>query len=242
MLEAVKLERRYGATPALAGVSFSLPPGICAVTGPNGAGKTTLLRAVTGAERADSGTLALDGADVYSSIPKIFRHISYLSDRVPLYSDLNVEDHLLYRGRLKGLSPRRLRARIRHLADILDLTPVFAKRTSSLSAGQRKRAGIADALLSDVRLLAIDEPFEGLDAPHCAMVADALAGIARHTLVMLATHRADVLDGHSGTCLVLSSGALAAQFPFGPGDATPLAPRIAAALQAHYRRGPEVSP
>lgn len=262
MLEVRNLVKRYGAATALAGVSFSIDPGICAIVGPNGAGKTTLLRTVTGAERADSGTVTLDGMDVYANAPRIFRHIGYLSDQVPLYRDLTVEDHLLYRGRLKGLVPRRLRARVRHVTELLDLKPVFSKQTSSLSAGQRKRVGIADAMLTDVRVLAIDEPFEGLDADHCEMLAAAFASAARHTLVLLATHRFDVLEKAGGTCLVLASGALAASFAFGgragdsasfagPGapsggggaaPSAPLAARIADALRAHYASGLEVQP
>ena len=248
MLEVEKLVRRYGDTSALAGVSFSLNPGICAVVGPNGAGKTTLLRAITGAECADSGSVTLDGMDVHASIPRIFRHISYLSDRVPLYTDLSVEDHLVYRGRLRGLAPLRIRARIRHLAEALDLKPIFAKRTGTLSAGQRKRVGIADAMLTDVRVLAIDEPFEGLDAPHAALATAAFASISRHTLVILATHRPDLLANIPGTCLVLASGVLVAHFPFGP-DAkdggqehpAPLSPRIADALSAFYSHGSEAA-
>ena len=213
MLEVRNLVKRYGAATALADVSFSLDPGICAIVGPNGAGKTTLLRTVTGAERADSGSVSLDGMDVYASAPRIFRHIAYLSDQVPLYRDLTVEDHLLYRGRLKGLVPRRLRL-------------------------HEQRAQFPCRIR------------EGLDAEHCEMLAAALASTARHTLVLLATHRFDVLEKSGGTCLVLASGALAASFAFG-GPVTSsnvggvaasasLASRIADALRAHYASGMEI--
>lgn len=234
MLEAEKLVRNFGDTTALAGISFSLNPGICVVAGPNGAGKTTLLRAVSAVDPADSGRVMLDGMDVYSGNPRIRRHISYLSDSVPLYRDLTVEDHLQYRGRLKGLPARRLRARIRHVTDLLDLRPVFTRRTSALSAGQRKRVGIADAMLTDSRVLAIDEPFDGLDADHRALLAKALRGVARHTLVMLATHVFDALDSAQGTCMVLSHGEIASMFAFGGdcADKRPLAERIASALAA----------
>lgn len=242
MLEAAKLRKTYGNTVALAGASFSLAPGICIVAGPNGAGKTTLLRAVTGAERADSGTVALDGMDVYSDNLRVFRHISYLSDRVPLYADLTVEDHLRYRGRLKGLVPRRLRARLRHVTDALDLRPVFTKRTGALSAGQRKLVGIADAMLTDSRLLAIDEPFAGMDDLHCETLAAALKSVSRHTLVLLATHRFDVLERLEGTCMVLAAGEIASIFTFGGPDAqaTGLGARISASIRAFHARGREV--
>lgn len=241
MLEVEKLRKRYGNTTALSDVTFSLPPGICIVAGPNGAGKTTLLRAITGAERADSGTVTIDGIDVYGGGIRMLRHISYLSDRVPLYADLTVEDHLNYRGKLKGISPRRLRARIKHLSDLLDLRPVFTKRTSALSAGQRKRVGIADAMLTDSRLLAIDEPFAGLDKQHCEILAKALASFSRHTLVMLATHRFDATEGLSGKCLVMSSGELAGIFDFGgeAADQPPLGERVADTIRNFYANGQE---
>lgn len=241
MLEAAKLRKTYGNTVALAGASFSLAPGICVVAGPNGAGKTTLLRAVTGAERADSGTVTLDGMNVYGDNLRLLRHISYLSDRVPLYADLTVEDHLQYRGRLKGLVPRRLRARIRHVTDALDLRQIFTKRTGTLSAGQRKLVGIADAMLTDSRLLAIDEPFAGMDDMHCETLADALKSVSRHTLVMLATHRLDVLEKSAGTCMVLSHGEIASVFAFGTPDSPKigLRERIASSISAFYTREQE---
>ena len=235
MLEATKLRKNYGGTVALDSVSLSLNPGICIVAGPNGAGKTTLLRTVSGAEHPTSGSVTLDGMDVHGDSLRMRRQISYLSDAVPLYRDLSVEDHLLYRGRLKGLSAMRLRARIRHVSELLDLKPIYTRPTASLSGGQRKRVGIADAMLTEVRLLAIDEPFAGVDETHCEMLVAAFASVSRHTLVMLATHRLDSAALLGGTCVVLASGALAATFPCSasPGGGS-LAAGVAEAVRAHY--------
>lgn len=237
MLEAHDIFKKYGGTSALESVSFALGPGLCAVTGPNGAGKSTLLRIASGAELPDGGAITLDGADIHTSVPEIFRHIAFLSDKVPLYADMTVEDHLNYRGRLKGITSLRLRAKIRHLAEILDLKPIFAKRTGALSGGQRKRVGIADAMLTDSKLLAIDEPFAGLDPVHCTMTAAALASAARHSIVLLATHRPDLLPSSSTSCLVLASGSLAARIEPSDGNKAPLAVRIAEAVSDFYNRG-----
>lgn len=240
MLEVVDLGKNYGRTAALASVSFSLPPGICIVAGPNGAGKTTLLRTLTGAERPSAGTITLDGVDVLSDPWKARRHISYLSDAVPLYGDLSVEDHLIYRGRLKGLSSKRLRARIRHVTELLDLKPVYTRYTSLLSAGQRKRVGIADALLSDSRLLAIDEPYDGLDPVHCEMLTKALESLSRHTVIMLATHRLDAVEKTKSTCLVLASGRLAAKIDVATRpEGTTLTEAVANSVAAFYTSTPE---
>lgn len=258
MLKAEHLKKQFGNTIALADVSLSLDTGICAITGPNGAGKTTLLRVLTGAERADSGAVFLDGMPLSGDDIRILRHISYLSDKVPLYSDLTVEDHLQYRGRLKGLPPRRLRARMRHLTETLDLRQIFTKRTATLSAGQRKRVGIADAMLTDASVLAIDEPFAGVDDVHCGMILAALRSAARHSLVLLATHRFDILEKADGTCIVLATGKVAATFGLGaavqqtdgadsaataaPQPDLALRDRITLAVKGFYERGLEAKP
>lgn len=240
MLEVANLRKTYGRTVALASASFSLGPGICIVAGPNGAGKTTLLRTVTGAERPSSGSVMLEGTDVFGDFMRAHRHISYLSDAVPLYNDLSVEDHLIYRGRLKGLSARRLRARIRHVTELLDLKPIYTRRTALLSAGQRKRVGIADAMLTDSRLLAIDEPFGGLDATHCEMLSGALASVARHTVVLLASHNLEAARKIGSTCIVLASGAVAAHIDLAAGDSgESLSQRVSKALTAYYTSAPE---
>ena len=231
MLEVRNLTKRFGRHEAVSDVSFDLDAGICAVTGPNGAGKTTLLRAIAGADRVAGGSVVLDGLDVFAEPMRAHRHISYLADTVPLYGDLSVEEHLTYRGRLKGLSGKRLRARLRHVMEELDLKGIATARTSSLSAGQRKRAGIADAILFETRALLIDEPFAGLDAEHVELVLDVFQTLAKHAIVMLATHDIPTVSRLDGKCLVLHSGRLAGELDISPPDGgEPLAARYAACI------------
>lgn len=231
MLEVKHLRKKFGSTLAISDISFSLKPGIYVIAGPNGAGKTTLLRLIAGAILPSFGSIFYDNTDLLSDRASARRFSSYLSDQVPLYSDLSTEEHLLYRGRLRGLTPRRLRARIRHVTEALDLKPIFTKNTGSLSAGQRKRVGIADALLVDSRILTIDEPFACLDASHRKLVSNALAPLARHTTVLLATHCLEDVAPLFPTTLVLSSGSLAATLP--PSN-DPLRPRVSDALHQFH--------
>ncbi len=231
MLEVRQLTRSYGRHEAVSGLSFSLDSGICVVAGPNGAGKTTLLRAIVGADRAADGTVLLDGIDVFADPMRAHRHMSYLSDDVPLYKGLTVEEHLTYRGRLKGLSGRRLRARLRHVIEALDLKALATVRTATLSAGQRKRTGIADAMLCETRTLLIDEPFAGLDQEHVAPLLDVLATAAKHTIVLLATHNLDAFSKQEGQCLVLHAGHFAGLIPLVAEDGEPLAKRYADCLE-----------
>ncbi len=218
MLDVDDLTKRFGRVAALHGVSFQQENGFCLVAGPNGAGKTTLLRVLAGASHASSGSALLDDIDLFADPFVSHRLTSYLSDRVPLYDDLSTEDHLIYRGRLKGLSGMRLRARVRRVVEDLDLGPLRLERISRLSAGQRRRVGLADTLLTDSRLLLVDEPFAGLDDAHMHRVAALLADAARHAVVLAATHTLSAAEGLDGFCLVLSSGRLAAHVPFSAGD------------------------
>lgn len=231
MLSARNLSVRYGHVAALSDVSFDLDTGLCFVCGQSGAGKTTLLRAVCGVAGPSIGTISLDGVDIAENPVGIRRHISYMPDVPPLYPDLTVEEHLSYRARLKGLSGRRLRARMRHVMEALDLKDLATRRTASLSAGQRRRAGIADALLCDTRLLLLDDPFAGLDAAHARSLLDTLAPVAKHAIVLLATHDLALASAAAGAkCLVLDSGHLAALMDV-KGE-TPLARRCADAVKA----------
>lgn len=231
MLEVRQLTRSFGRHEAVSGLTFSLDSGICVVAGPNGAGKTTLLRTIVGADKAADGSVMLDGLDVFTAPMRAHRHMSYLADTVPLYKDLTVEEHLTYRGRLKGLSGRRLRARLRHVIEALDLKSLATTRTAALSEGQCKRTGIADAMLCETRLLLIDEPFAGLDEEHVASLIDIFANIAKHTIVLLATHDLHAFDGQEGKCLVLHAGRFAGLIPITDETGEPLARRYAHCLE-----------
>lgn len=225
MLEVENLTKHYGGVAAINGLSFSLEHGICAVLGPNGAGKTTLLRVVAGAVTASDGTVTLDGVDILADRARARRHVSYLSDSVPLYKDLSVEEHLTYRGRLKGLSGIRLRARLRHVMEAFDLKNIGTARTGSLSAGQRKRVGIADAMLCETRVLLIDEPFAGLDAEHVSSVIEAFSIASKHANILFATHDLSVVSKIDGQAIVLYAGRLAGMLPVQSPELPPLAER-----------------
>ena len=238
MLSARNLSVRYGGVQALSDVSFDLDSGICFVCGQSGAGKTTLIRAICGVAGTSTGTISLDGIDVAEDPMRARRHISYLPDMPPLYPDLTVEEHLSYRGRLKGLSGRRLRARMRHVMEALDLKDLATRRTISLSAGQRRRVGIADALLCETRLLLLDDPFAGLDEAHARSLLQTLAPVAKHAIVILATHDLALAEQATGAkCLVLASGRLAALMDV-DGD-SPLSERCDEAAKAALLLGVE---
>src|SRR5438876_3140558 len=104
MIEVANLSKRYGEIAAVRDVSFTASPGqILGFLGPNGAGKTTTMRIITGFMPATSGTVRVDGFDVFDQSTEVRRRIGYLPENPPLYNDMSAGSYLRFVARLKGL-------------------------------------------------------------------------------------------------------------------------------------------
>src|SRR5215470_3865046 len=113
MIEVAHLHKRYGDLSALNDVSFTAAPGqILGFLGPNGAGKTTTMRIITGFLPATSGTVKVEGFDVFEQSADVRRRIGYLPENPPLYNDMTVVPYLQFVARLKGMSRGSLSAAI----------------------------------------------------------------------------------------------------------------------------------
>jgi len=104
MIEVASLTKRYGELAAIRDVSFTAAPGqILGFLGPNGAGKTTTMRIITGFLPATTGTVRVDGFDVFEQSAEVRRRIGYLPENPPLYNDMSVPSYLRFVAKLKGL-------------------------------------------------------------------------------------------------------------------------------------------
>src|SRR6185295_11530740 len=107
MIEVAKLTKRYGDLAAVDDVSFTAPAGhILGFLGPNGAGKTTTMRIITGFMPATSGTVRVEGFDVFEQSNEVRRRIGYLPENPPLYNEMSVSSYLRFVARLKGIARR----------------------------------------------------------------------------------------------------------------------------------------
>jgi ABC-type sugar transport system ATPase subunit len=127
------------------------------VLGPSGAGKTTLLRVIAGLERADSGSIAIDGREV-GGVAAEARGVTIVFDRDGLFPHLTIAQNLAFGSRHAPGS-----ARIGEAARRFGIAPHLRKRPGALSAGERQRAALARALLNDPRVLLLDEPLSHLE-------------------------------------------------------------------------------
>ena len=164
MLEVAGLASRYGRIPALADVALRVERGeLVALVGANGAGKTTLLRVVSGVQPASGGSVRFEGADVTRASPR--RRVRMGIVQVPegrqVFAPMTVEDNL----RL-GAFTRPAREIATGLARVFALFPMLAARRKSpagtLSGGQQQMLAIGRALMTQPKLLLLDEPSMGL--------------------------------------------------------------------------------
>lgn len=162
MLQLVDLEVAYGRTAVIHGVSLVVPPdGVAAVMGHNGAGKTTLLRAAVGLLPVRSGRVLLDGEDVTMLAPhqRVRRGLAYVPQGQQSFEQMTAAENLrlVADGRARGSAL---------IDEALDLFPalkgLLSRRAGLLSGGQRQQLAIARALITEPRLLVLDEPTEGI--------------------------------------------------------------------------------
>jgi branched-chain amino acid transport system ATP-binding protein len=221
MLELDDLEVRYGAVPAVRGVSLSVGSGeIVGLVGPNGAGKTTTLLTVMGAVAARRGDVRLAGRSLRGLRPETISRlgVALVPEGRHIFAPLSVEENL----RL-GLVGRRARDGIdADLEWIHGLFPVvreFAhRRAGDLSGGQQQQLAIARALLARPDVLLLDEPSLGLAPSVVATVFETLARIRDGGVtILLVEQRAQLTVSFADRTYVLSNGELRATLT--PADA-----------------------
>ncbi|NOZ88759.1 MAG: ABC transporter ATP-binding protein [Crenarchaeota archaeon] len=183
-MEGVWKRYSYGRGWVLRDVSLCIPPGSgVLVLGPNGSGKTTLLRIAAGLAKPSRGVVRVAGLPPQSVEAK---HVmGVVLHHSILYDELTVRENLSYYARLHGLdgySPEG-----DEVVEALGLRRYLDTRVGELSFGWRKRANIARALLHRPQLLAIDEPFTGLDDAAVEALAGLLEELTRRGAAVLAT-------------------------------------------------------
>lgn len=152
-----------GRAAALDGVSLSVGDGeLLVILGPSGAGKTTLLRIIAGLEQPDSGTISLDGRDLLA-VPAPDRRVALVFQDDALFPHMSVFENLAFPLRLRGASAASIERRVRDAAVSLAIDRHLSERPARLSGGERQRAALARAVLSDPRVLLLDEPLAHLD-------------------------------------------------------------------------------
>lgn len=185
-----KLTKTYpNGVRALHQIDLTIQAGMFGLLGPNGAGKSSLMRTLATLQQPDQGQICLNGQDIRHDLPAFRRQIGYLPQDFGVYPGVSAEALLDYFARLKGLHQRNNRQiRIAQLLELVNLTAERHLHVSTFSGGMRQRFGIAQALLTEPKLLIVDEPTAGLDPAERNRFYGILHRLGERAIVLLSTH------------------------------------------------------
>ncbi|QPM90860.1 ABC transporter ATP-binding protein [Pseudooceanicola algae] len=162
-LELVHLTKRYGDALAVKDLNHVFAPGsyVC-LLGPSGCGKSSTLRMIAGHEEVSEGSILMSGQDI-SPLSPAQRGTAMMFQNYALFPHLNVRDNVAFSLRMKGIDRTTRHGRANELLELVDMTSYADRLPSQLSGGQQQRVALARALVTNPKVLLLDEPLSALD-------------------------------------------------------------------------------
>jgi len=202
------LTKVYGEQKAVNDISFSAGPGVLGFLGPNGAGKSTTMKILTGFIPQTSGKASVCGFDVTTQSLEVRRHIGYLPESNPLYTDMYVKESLAF---IAGV--HQIASPAKRIADIIEQTglgPEQHKKIGQLSKGYRQRVGLAQAILHDPEVLILDEPTSGLDPNQLIGIRQLITDLGKTKTIILSTHIMQEVEAVCNHVIIINKGKIVA--------------------------------
>ena len=211
MIAVEGVKKTYAGRIALDGISFEVERGrIVGLLGRNGAGKTTTLRILAGVTRPTAGRVVIDGLDDVHAKPSLRAQLGYLPETAPLYPELRVEEHLMFRAAQKGIGGSSRRECVARALASVGATELRGVIGAHLSRGMRQRVGLADAILTRPKLLLLDEPTTGLDPNQTRETRDLIRNLAPACTVIVSTHILSEVEALCDSAVLIDRGRVAA--------------------------------
>ncbi len=211
MIEVRNLVKKYGDHVAVDGLSFQLEPGrIYGFLGPNGAGKSTTMNIMTGYLGATEGEVLIDGHDILKEPEEAKKHIGYLPELPPLYTDMTVKEYLEFAAELKQIPKKQREVDVEEAMKLTKLTEVEVRLIRNLSKGYRQRVGLAQAILGFPDIIILDEPTVGLDPKQIIEIRELIRKLSQKHTVILSSHILAEVREVCDHILIISKGKLVA--------------------------------
>ncbi|WP_455836084.1 ABC transporter ATP-binding protein [Pseudarthrobacter siccitolerans] len=210
MIEAKGLTKVYGGKTAVAGVSFTVKPGlVTGFLGPNGAGKSTTMRMIMGLDRPTSGSVTVNGLP-YAHHRAPLHEVGALLDAKAVHTSRSAYNHLLAMAATHGIP----KTRVREVIEMTGLEAVARKKAGGFSLGMGQRLGIAAALLGDPQTLILDEPVNGLDPEGVLWVRNLVRYLANQgKTIFLSSHLMSEMAQTADHLIVIGRGRIIADAP-----------------------------
>jgi sodium transport system ATP-binding protein len=206
-------DKKRGENRAVDDVSFTCRPGqIYGLLGANGAGKTTTLRLLATLLQPTSGSAILAGHDAATAANEVRAHVGFLAASTALYGRLTAREMITYFGRLNSLTDADIKARLKHLADELDMHDFLDRRCEKFSTGMKQKTSIARTLIHDPAVMIFDEPTLGLDVMTARSIVKFVRDCRnRGKTVIYSTHVMAEVEKLCDTIGIIHNGRLVAE-------------------------------
>ena len=211
MIQVENITKKYGSFTAVNDISFEIEEGeIVGFLGPNGAGKSTTMNMITGFIEPTSGKIIIDGYNISKKPKKAKRQIGYMPEGVPLYSDLTVKEFVTYMAELKGVAKKERKEKVLKVLEETGLTEVQNKLTRNLSRGYKQRESMAGALVSNPKVIILDEPTVGLDPKQVTEIRALIKELGKDHTVILSSHILSEVSQICNRVIIINKGQIVA--------------------------------
>jgi ABC-2 type transport system ATP-binding protein len=211
VIQVENITKKYGSFTAVNDISFEIEEGeIVGFLGPNGAGKSTTMNMITGFIEPTSGKIIVDGYNISKKPKKAKRQIGYMPEGVPLYTDLTVKEFVTYMAELKGVPKKERKEKVEKALEDTGLIDVKNKLTRNLSRGYKQRVSMAGALVSNPKVIILDEPTVGLDPKQVTEIRALIKNLGKEHTVILSSHILSEVSQICNRVIIINKGKIIA--------------------------------
>lgn len=211
MIRANNVTKKYGNFIAVEDINFQIEEGeIIGLLGPNGAGKSTTMNMITGYIEPSEGEIIIGGHDILKNPNKAKAQIGYMPESVPLYQDLTVKEFVSYMADLKKVSKTEKKEKVQEALEKTNLVEVSNKLIKNISRGYKQRVSLAGALVTNPKILILDEPTVGLDPKQITEIRELIKSLEGKHTIILSSH---ILSEVSQICkkvIIINKGKIVA--------------------------------
>ena len=211
MIRVNNVTKKYGDFVAVESINFQIEEGeIIGLLGPNGAGKSTTMNMITGYIEPSEGEIIIGGHDILKNPNKAKEQIGYMPESVPLYQDLTVKEFVSYMADLKKVSKTEKKEKVQEALEKTNLVEVSNKLIKNISRGYKQRVSLAGALVTNPKILILDEPTVGLDPKQITEIRELIKSLEGKHTIILSSH---ILSEVSQICkkvIIINKGKIVA--------------------------------
>lgn len=203
-LEVRDLRKSFGGNEVLHGISFSVESGnALGLLGRNGAGKTTTIRILMNVFKGNAGAVLLDG----KPFDPAKHQIGYMPEERGLYPKKTVSEQLIYLGVLRGLSAKKAKENMKKWLAKMEVSEYENRKLETLSKGNQQKVQLAQTLITDPKIIILDEPFSGLDPVNSQILKDVISEqIQQGKLVIFSSHQMSYVEEFCQQIAILNHG------------------------------------